>query len=648
MAGRAPTRPGQAPENVVTAVEMAGRARGASLTEVVGPEDPLLPPLILRAVYGTGLSVLPVQDKPSDRFQLKAAFRSGFAVPVIWGRWTWVVLQLLGIAFLTAAAVRLGRLQDPPVAWSPFLSPLLLAISPLAVNGAVRVDDAVLASAFGCAALLVLVRARGGDDHWRWLAAGFGLGLAAASHPFGLVMIPFLVVGTGDRPAADVGVRVLIGLVGVLLGAIIGDPRLIEAPGLLWTRFEGAALGPVGLGHIWAGRRLLDALTPLPLLLAVLAVGMAWTLRPGPRAALVGISLPVVALLAFPASDVSSSLLILPAVALLAGAGAGRIEVGVRSRVLVGVVLAVALVAPMVVGIRQLGGSGRLDSREAAAAWLRENLLPGARVVTDFYGPELPPGTVSFTLPFDAEQPEVYAGAYELGWYRGFGTFVLVGTQYDRYRRDPDRYRTQLAFIQQLRLRMRRVQLLSREDHDGPSVEILQRTGPPATVLEPLLAQTPPGVPVPDFYLSLGSAYRRMGEPEAARALYAVAEGLAPDDPRVLLNRTSLLIDEGALMEADRLLGLAVLEHPDVAKLRYQFALVKQKRSLWGEAIGEYKMAIRLDPTFVGAHFNLGVSYLEAGNIDGARNSFRQVLKLAPPGEMRDEADRMVREIEAL
>ena len=50
-------------------------------------------------------------------------------------------------------------------------------------------------------------------------------------------------------------------------------------------------------------------------------------------------------------------------------------------------------------------------------------------------------------LPFDAQAPELFHAAYDLGWYEGFDTFVLVGTQLERYRRDPERHAAHLAFV---------------------------------------------------------------------------------------------------------------------------------------------------------------------------------------------------------
>src|SRR5215813_10214792 len=47
-------------------------------------------------------------------------------------------------------------------------------------------------------------------------------------------------------------------------------------------------------------------------------------------------------------------------------------------------------------------------------------------------------------------------------------------------------------------------------------------------------------------------------------------------------------------------------------------------------AIAEYRTALRLDPNFVAAHFNLGHALLKNGDVEGAIAEYRTALRLAP------------------
>jgi tetratricopeptide (TPR) repeat protein len=48
------------------------------------------------------------------------------------------------------------------------------------------------------------------------------------------------------------------------------------------------------------------------------------------------------------------------------------------------------------------------------------------------------------------------------------------------------------------------------------------------------------------------------------------------------------------------------------------------------QAIAEYKKAIALDPDYANAHNNLGLTYLDAGNVGGAITEFREAKRLSP------------------
>jgi len=54
------------------------------------------------------------------------------------------------------------------------------------------------------------------------------------------------------------------------------------------------------------------------------------------------------------------------------------------------------------------------------------------------------------------------------------------------------------------------------------------------------------------------------------------------------------------------------------------------KKSLWKKEISEYNEALRIDPNFAEAHFNLGVAYQEKGKLKEAIAEYEKALQIYP------------------
>jgi tetratricopeptide (TPR) repeat protein len=79
-------------------------------------------------------------------------------------------------------------------------------------------------------------------------------------------------------------------------------------------------------------------------------------------------------------------------------------------------------------------------------------------------------------------------------------------------------------------------------------------------------------------------------------------------------------------------------------------AIYNQGIILWNggntkEARARFEEAIRLDPSFAPAHFQLGMAQLNEGQIPEAVASFETYLKLAPEGEFAAQATQMVAQL---
>ena len=74
-----------------------------------------------------------------------------------------------------------------------------------------------------------------------------------------------------------------------------------------------------------------------------------------------------------------------------------------------------------------------------------------------------------------------------------------------------------------------------------------------------------------------------------------------------------------------------IIEPPkDIVDLAAFQAQQLPKRSLWKKEVAEYKEALRIDPNFAEAHFNLGVAYQEKGKLKEAIAEYQKTLEIYP------------------
>ncbi len=51
-------------------------------------------------------------------------------------------------------------------------------------------------------------------------------------------------------------------------------------------------------------------------------------------------------------------------------------------------------------------------------------------------------------------------------------------------------------------------------------------------------------------------------------------------------------------------------------------------------AVEEYQKALKLAPTYASAHYHMGLAQMKLKNAEAARNSFQDVVRLAPDSEI--------------
>src|SRR5262249_25511126 len=105
--------------------------------------------------------------------------------------------------------------------------------------------------------------------------------------------------------------------------------------------------------------------------------------------------------------------------------------------------------------------------------------------------------------------------------------------------------------------------------------------------------------------------------------------------------RTSLSSD--ALLEAEKLLKKSIELQPSYpdSHLELGNAYFQQKR--WQEAIEEYEKAIRLNPTLIGAHYKLYLTYGQVGNAGRAHEELELHQRLQQQEAPHDPTQAQVR-----
>lgn len=631
------------PVTVEAALTLATTPAPFRQLDRLDPGVAFLPPATLAAVYALHTRLR--SDAP-DLFALRTAVAAGERGPVHTARRVWLAL-VLGAAWSVGVAIS-HWVPNGTRGWaSVALAAGAVCGTPLVARGILDVSASV-PSLFLASLALGFLRPPGPPDApWRAIAGGVCLGGAVAAAPAGFATLPLALLAAVGRPRADGAVRLAVVAFAAVVGAVAADLRLLESGDLLWRRVSGGGWLAPALGQPWVGSTL-GALVTWPLLLLALAGLVAYGRRSETRVAAFALLLVPAVVLALPGARPDTLLPVLPALACLGAGGVTLLMARPTFRRFESVIAAGLLVSIALPSVAFVRDRSRPRNADVAAEWLLRSAPTNARVVTTFSGPELPPVATSFLLPFDVRDPETFHGAYDPTWYAAFDTFILTSDLEARFASDPERHAAPLAFFRHVESRFQR---LARFDEGrGPAVEVYVRHAPaaPESVVS-RAARVPPDPARADFYVSLGAAYNRAGERDVAQALYEAALAVDPGDPRALVNLSAVLLARDEVSSADALLRPRIRTHATNPHVRYQFGLVKYALGLLGEAIGEYKMAIRYDPAFVDAHFNLGICYFEAGNVGGARRSFRRVTELAPPGtHAYEEAARMVREIDAL
>ncbi|MGE5280391.1 MAG: tetratricopeptide repeat protein [Deltaproteobacteria bacterium] len=135
----------------------------------------------------------------------------------------------------------------------------------------------------------------------------------------------------------------------------------------------------------------------------------------------------------------------------------------------------------------------------------------------------------------------------------------------------------------------------------------------------------------PAGHVNLGQELFMAGQAEKGIAEYQTAAEL---DPRYRQDYFAILGNyyyrKGMLDEAQAQYAKALHAGGDTAYIHDVLGIISGRRGDYDAAIRHFKQAIGLDPKYVEAYYNMGVTYLRAGAREEARRAFEELLELNP------------------
>lgn len=125
-------------------------------------------------------------------------------------------------------------------------------------------------------------------------------------------------------------------------------------------------------------------------------------------------------------------------------------------------------------------------------------------------------------------------------------------------------------------------------------------------------------------------ALHQTGDIAAAKAKYEAVLDVQPAEPNTLLNYSTLLVQQGELTAAEKLLTRLTLRHPKIPYGHFAHGNVLRKLERWEAALAAYSRAAKLEPTHAGFHFNRATALDALNRWEEAAQSYAQAIARNP------------------
>jgi len=124
----------------------------------------------------------------------------------------------------------------------------------------------------------------------------------------------------------------------------------------------------------------------------------------------------------------------------------------------------------------------------------------------------------------------------------------------------------------------------------------------------------------------LGDVHRDRKDRTAARAAYAKALELLPDNPKILHAQGLMYTEQGDYLAAVRAFRRAIELDPDLPLARVNLGIALAAMGDAGGAIEAYRAALTRNPHEALAYFNLGNVYRRADDLGAAVDEYRKAI----------------------
>lgn len=612
-----------------------------------------------------GLSASGQVDSLNDFRQLMS---KDFGRVVLHARW---VQAILGALLVIPTFVLGRRLGGPATGW---VAAAVIAVLPTAVAESRVVGPDMALAVFAAAGLASATRVagRGRRDDYLW--CGLWIGLAASAKYPGALLVAALftahvqrVLERREGPAAILLHNHLAQAAFVAAVAFVATSPyvLLDVKAFLAdVEFERRhmQIGHLGReeGRAWSfylTRALPRGWTWWVMGLAAAGAVLAAIAAGSRRRLLPGLAFALVTLVVLGSWRMAAARYLLP----LAPLGAAWAAWGVtaaarrapgRGGFAAGLVVlgAAAIGGPAVATWSERDPGGRVDSRTAAAAWIRDNVPEGKTLLVERYGPDLSDDYNVLHLPFHGVTPHVYDPAYAVPLYATFDYVVLSSGVHARYFARPRDYPMQMAFYRDLDARFVPVRTFESGRHPGPTIRILEaRPGGAGRTVEDIpreFFEHLEGNSLMAEYLSqLGAVLAGQGNPELAFRVLEEAVQIDPENARVRQNLGAVEIREGRFEDALFSLRRARELDPQNADAIYNLATLFRIQGELRQATEAYNDVIALEPAREGAYIGLARVLVEDGRYGLARAVLNEFLGRFPRSSNRPAAEAALHEL---
>jgi len=144
----------------------------------------------------------------------------------------------------------------------------------------------------------------------------------------------------------------------------------------------------------------------------------------------------------------------------------------------------------------------------------------------------------------------------------------------------------------------------------------------------------------PDFHNNLGTAYKEMGEFDMAKEEYRIVFQITsyPAMFKTYYNMAQIYEKEKNWDEAFHYLHKSLELNSNTPYTHNQIGLVLENQNKMQEALKHYRTALRIDPEFIPANYNIAVALFKLGRRTEAAGYFEKVIQKTPESEMAEKA----------